>query len=136
MLNLTSRFISFTSLPKFKPQIIIIKKILLARTRLHTNKQKLSSQKQRRSHLPIQPSPPPLPAPTKTASPVQLPKKTLKYLIFISRRARGLISKQKFSNNRKLGKPRQTFPCHPCQAHKEKKSYHPTWLGEFNPKHC
>lgn len=44
--------------------------------------------------------------------------------------------KKKFSNNSKLGKPRQISPCHSCQAHKEKKLYHPTWLGEFNPKHC
>lgn len=67
---------------------------LLARNRLHTNKQKLSSQKQLRcSHLPIQPSLPPLPGPTKQPLSAQLPWKTLEYLIFISRKGRGFIPK-------------------------------------------
>ena len=114
---------------------------LLARKRLTTNKQKLSSQRQRRSHLPIQPSPPPLPAPTEHPLSAQLPRKTLKSLIFLSRRRRDLIPPCKKKSSVITGSwenPGRLFPAIHVKLtkRKKKKSYHPTWLEEFNPKHC
>lgn len=67
----------------------------------------------------------------------QLPGKASKYLIFISRLGGDLILKGKTSLVWwEAEKPRQASPCHPVSSSQREKSYHPTWLGEFNPKRC
>lgn len=104
---------------------------LLARNRLHTNKSFQA------------PSPGPAISTSsacsnKTASlcPTALESPEIPHFHFWERKSSDPQIKENFSNDRKRGKPRQTSPCHSCQAHKEKKSYHSTWLGEFNPKQC